>query len=224
MKLISVASHGNGAGKTRLLTSILEAWPGRFAALKFTTIFRDGQFCPKDTQRKCACSKLHGDFEVLTDDETIAQPGTDTGRMWEAGARPVAWCLAREGGHAAAWEHARELLPPDAEVLTEGNTALLTVPSDVLLFIVNPAAQRRFWKSNWKELAERAQVIIVNEAPEALGRRKPADDAERRTSLAEVHEAAPDAPRVVARLDAPFHEWAGPYLESLLGRAPVRVP
>lgn len=218
MRLVSIASHGNGAGKTRLLTSLLEAHPGRFGAVKFTTIFADGQFCPKDAQARCACSRLHESFNVVTDEATLAEPGTDTGRIWQAGARPVLWCLAREGAHAAAWEHARTLLADDSELLTEGNTALSHVQSDVLLFVVNPCAPRRAWKKGWEDLARRADAIVVNEAEAALGRRRPAPPEERLASLREVESTAPEVPRVVARLEEPWSEWAGPYLESLVAR------
>jgi len=224
MRLIGVVSHGNGAGKTRFITNLLEAHPGRFAAVKFTTVFRDGQFCPKDAQRNCACTRLHDRYNVITDMETIAQENTDTGRITAAGATQVIWCLAREGAHLEGWEHVKELIPADAELVTEGNSAMLVVPSDVLVFLVNPCMQRRFWKSNWRPLAERADVIVVNEAPEAIGRRKPANDAERRAAMAEVQEAAPETPRIVARLDAPWGEWAGPLLEELAAGRAVRQP
>lgn len=218
MRLIGVVSHGNGAGKTRLITSLLEAHPGRFAVVKFTTVYRDGQFCPKDAQKRCACSRLHDRFNVITDPATLAQDDTDTGRITAAGARRVLWCLSRDGAHGQAWPHVQELLGPDSpEIVTEGNSALLEIPSDALLFVVNPCMPRKFWKPNWRPLAERASVLIVNEAPEAIGRREPADVAERRAALAEVHEACPEAPRVVARLDAPWSEWAGPLLERLIG-------
>jgi hypothetical protein len=217
VRIVSVASHGNGAGKTRLLTSILDAHPGRFAAVKFTTIFSDGQFCPKDAQRNCACSRLHDEFNVVADAETLAQEGTDTGRLWAAGAKPVLWCLAREGAHAAGWEHARSLLPAGAEVLTEGNTALAHVPSDVLVFVVNPAAPRQAWKKGWQELARRANAVVINECAEAVGRRRPAPAEERLASLREVEEAADGVPRIVARLESPWGDWAGPYLEHLIG-------
>ena len=217
MRLISVASPGNGSGTTRVLESIGRAWPGRFAAVKFTTVIRDGQFCPKDQQRRCACSRLHDELTVITDAATIEQPDTDTGRISAAGVSPVVWCLARPGFHGKAWEHVRELLPADGEVLTEGNTALLSVPSDVLLFVVNPCMPQRFWKPNWRELCERSQAVIVNESPEAIGKRPVAPPEERAASLGEVQEAAPETPRVVARMDAPFREWAGPYLEELVG-------
>ena len=222
MKLIGVVSHGNGAGKTRLITNLLEAHPGRFSVVKFTTVYRDGEFCPKDAQKRCACSKLHDRFNVISDAATLTQDNTDTGRISAAGARRVLWCLSREGAHAEAWPHVQELLQRDeggeamTEVITEGNSALLEIPSDALIFLVNPCMPRKFWKSNWKELAERAAAIVVNEAPEAIGKRTPAEAEERKASLAEVHAAAPEVPRIVARLDAPWADWAGPMLESLV--------
>ena len=218
MRLIGIVSHGNGAGKTRFITSLLEAHPGRFTAVKFTTVYRDGEFCPKDAKRRCACSKLHDEFNVITDEATLAQEGTDTGRITAAGASKVLWCLAREGAHEAGWRHVQELLSPDDELVTEGNSAMLVVPSDVLVFIVNPWMQRRFWKPNWRPLAERAHVVVINEAPEAIGRRPPADEPERRAALAEVAEAAPETPRVVARLESPWSDWAGPLLEDLVAK------
>lgn len=220
MRIHAIVSHGNGAGKTLLLERLLEAWPDRFAAVKFTTVYRDGKFCPKDAQRRCACSKLHDEFNVVSDPETLGQPDTDTGRLVAAGATPVLWCLAREEAHGAAWSHVRDLLPPRADVLTEGNTAMLTIPSDTRLFVVNPCMPRRFWKPNWTELAPRAHAVIVNEAPEALGRRPSADGDEREAALAEVQAVTPDVPRIVARLGEPFREWGGPYLEELLAPTP----
>lgn len=215
MRLIGIVGHGNGAGKTLFLQRLLEAHPGRFCAVKFTTVFKDGN-CPKDAQRRCACTRLHDAFTVISDDETIRMPNTDTGRIAAAGAHPVIWCLAQPERHAEAWEHVRELLPPDRDILTEGNSALLVLPSDALIFLVNPAMPRKFWKSNWRALAERAQAIVVNDAPEAVGRRAPAGPDEKRASLAEVHEAAPETPRIVARLDAPWSDWAGDLLDDLV--------
>jgi len=221
MRIVSVASHGNGAGKTRFLESLLAAHPGRFHAVKFTTIFATGQFCPKDAQKRCACTRLHDRFEVIADPATIEQPGTDTGRLARSGAVRVLWCLAREGAHAEGWEHVKELLPQDAEVVTEGNTALLSVRSDVLLFLVNPSMPRRFWKSNWRPLAERADVVVVNDAPEAIGRRKPAPSEDRAAALREVLDAAPRALRVDARLTEPWSAWACA-LDPLIAASPVR--
>ena len=216
-KLIGVVSHGNGAGKTRFITSLLEAHPGRFSVVKFTTVYRDGEFCPKDAQKRCACSKLHDRFNVITDPAILAQENTDTGRITAAGARRVLWCLSREDAHAEAWTHVKELLADDEEILTEGNSALLVVPSDALIFIVNPCMPRKFWKPNWLPLAQKAAALVVNEAPEAIGKRTPAEAAERGASLAEVHAAAPEVPRIVARMEAPWGEWAGPMLEELVG-------
>jgi len=215
MRLVGVVSHGNGTGKTRLITSVAEHWPGRFAAVKFTTVVKDGKFCPKDVAKTCACTKLHDDFSIVDDLETLDMPNTDTGRMLSTGLDPVRWCLARPDTHGAAWEHLRELLPADAELLTEGNTAMHVVPSERLVFVVNPCVPRQAWKPDWKELAQRSAVVIVNEAPEALGRRRPASEEEREATLAELQEATPGLPRVIARFEAPFADWAGPLVESI---------
>jgi len=215
MRLTGIVSHGNGTGKTRLMTSVAEHWPGRFAAVKFTTVVKDGKFCPRDVAKTCACTQLHDDYSVIDDLPTLDVENTDTGRMLKAGLSPVRWCLARPATHAAAWAHLRELIPDDAELLTEGNTAMHVVPSDRLVFVVNPCVPRAAWKDDWKELAQRSSVIIVNEAPEAIGRRRPASEEQRQASLAEVQEATSGLPRVVARLEAPFADWAGPLVESL---------
>jgi hypothetical protein len=215
MRLIGIVGHGNGTGKTLFLQRLLEAHPGRFAAVKFTTVFKDGN-CPKDAQRRCACTKLHDEFTIVSDDETLRMPDTDTGKLAAAGADPVIWTLAKPDAHAAAWSHVREMLPPDRDVLTEGNSALLVVPSDALIFLVNPAVPRKFWKSNWRELAERSSAVVVNDAPEALGRRRAASPEEKRAALDEVHAAAPETPRIVARLGEPWSEWAGDLLDEIV--------
>jgi hypothetical protein len=217
VRLIGVVSHGNGAGKTLFIERLLQAHPARFACVKFTTVFKDGQFCPKDAQKRCACSRLHGDaFHVITDAKTIAQDDTDTGRITAAGASPVVWCLARPGAHVEAWQHAREFLREDAEVVTEGNTALEHVRADAIVFLANPSMPRKFWKPNWLPLAHRADAIVINDAPQALGRRAPASDDERRASLREVEEANPEAPRIVARMDEAWDAWAGDLLEQIV--------
>ena len=216
MRIVGVVSHGNGTGKTRLLTSAAEHWPGRFAAVKFTTIFTDGKFCPKDVAKTCACTRLHDDFQVLADSASLDVEDRDTGRMLRAGLKPVLWALARPSTHEKAWPHVRELLGEDTELLTEGNTAMHVVPADALIFVVNPRVPRAAWKPDWKELAQRSRVVVVNDAPEALGRRRPASDEDFAAALAEVEEATAGTPRVVARLQEPLESWAGPLLMSIL--------
>ncbi|MEM7246259.1 MAG: hypothetical protein AAF533_13000 [Acidobacteriota bacterium] len=216
MRVIGVSGTGNGSGKTLFITRVAEAHPGRFGALKFTTVFRDGQFCPKDAQKRCACTRLHDEHQVIADEETLSQENTDTGRMIEAGLRPVLWTLARPGSHEAAYQHVRELLPDDREILAEGNTAQPLLRPDVSVFLYNPCVPLRAWKDNWQELAAGADIVIVNDAPVALGRRRPAGEEEHAAASEAVREAAPTVPRVVARLEEPLEAWAGPLLEELI--------
>ena len=106
--------------------------------------------------------------------------------------------------------------------MTEGNTALEHVKADAIVFLANPSMPRKFWKPNWLTLAQRADAIVINDAPSALGRRAPASDEERRASLREVEEANPEAPRIVARMDEPWDAWAGDLLEEIVAGVRAR--
>ncbi len=162
MRIVSIAAPGNGSGKTHVLTACLRAHPGRFAAVKFTTVFRDGANCPR-TATACACRSLHGRFTVVTDASVLGMPDTDTGRLTGAGARRVLWCLARPDAHAEAWGHIRQdLIPGEELVLTEGNTAIPVLKPDLLIFVASPAVDRGRWKPDAEKLIRDADHVIVN--------------------------------------------------------------
>lgn len=162
MRIVSVAAPGNGSGKTRTLAAILEAFPGRFSVVKFTTVFKDGVNCPR-TEKACACRSLHGRYTVVTDPAVISMEDTDTGRLTQAGGSPVYWCLAMVGAHDEAWGHIRrDLLPADASVLTEGNTVIPILKPDLLVMIASPRLARERWKPDALHLIRQADVVIVN--------------------------------------------------------------
>lgn len=162
MTIVSVAAPGNGSGKTRTLAAILEAFPGRFAVVKFTTVFKDGVNCPR-TEKACACRSLHGRYTVVTDPAVLAMEDTDTGRLTQAGGSPVYWCLALVGAHEEAWSHVRnDLLAPGASVLTEGNTVIPILEPDLLVMVVSPRVPRERWKPDAEDLIRKADVAIVN--------------------------------------------------------------
>lgn len=160
--VISVAACGNGSGKTTLMESILKAVPGRLAAIKFTTVFRDGVNCPK-SEISCACRELHGAFTIVRDEDRISMAGTDTGRMTRAGASAVWWCLARPGAHREAWDHLRrDVLPAGQECLVEGNSAIPVLAPDRLVVILTPRLARARWKPDAWDLAGRADHLLIN--------------------------------------------------------------
>ncbi len=162
MRIVSIAAPGNGSGKTRTLAAILEAFPGRFSVVKFTTVFKDGVNCPR-TEKACACRSLHGRYTVVTDPRVISMEDTDTGRLVRAGGSPVIWCLALVGAHDEAWDHIRrDLLPSGASVLTEGNTVVPILKPDLLVVVASPRLPKERWKPDAADLIRRADVVVVN--------------------------------------------------------------
>ena len=162
MRIISVAAPGNGSGKTLVLSAVLGAFPGLLAAVKFTTVFKDGVNCPR-TEKACACRELHGRFTVVTDPDMLAMEDTDTGRLTRAGARSVLWCLSMAGAHHEAWEHLRaDLLSDRDDIITEGNTIIPVIQPDLLLMVMSPHVPRPRWKPDAWDLARRADLVVIN--------------------------------------------------------------
>ncbi|MCY3756479.1 MAG: hypothetical protein OXG96_02040 [Acidobacteria bacterium] len=162
MLQVSVAAPCNGSGKTSLLLAILQAFPGAFSTAKFTTIYREGQFCPVGNSG-CPCHRLEGSFLLCEDPDVLAQPGTDTGKLVEAGARQSYWGVARPDGYPALVDLLRrDRFRESTLLLTEGNTVLGHLAPDVLLFVVNPCLPRDWWKGDSERLLEAADLVVVN--------------------------------------------------------------
>ncbi len=162
MLQVSVAAPCNDSGKTSLLLAILQAFPGAFATAKFTTIYRDEQFCPVGDSG-CPCHRLEGSFLLCEDPDVLAQPDTDTGKLVKAGARQSFWGVARPDGYPALVDLLRRRrFRENTVLLTEGNTVLGHLAPDFLLFVVNPLLPRDFWKGDSEQLLEAADLVVVN--------------------------------------------------------------
>ncbi len=162
MRIISIVAPGNGSGKTTTLAGILAAFPRRLHAVKFTTVFRDGVNCPRG-QAACACRTLDGSYTVVTDPDTITAPGTDTGKLSQAGALSVHWCLCRPDAHQEAWQHLRqEHLPEDADLITEGNSIVPHLEPGLLVMVMSPSTPRHRWKPDALALVKAADLVILN--------------------------------------------------------------
>ena len=162
MKTISIAAPCNGSGKTSLILSLVRTFPGLFAVTKFTTIYKEEQFCPvKD--HDCACRRLSGNYIICKDPEILSQPDTDTGKIFRAGARLTLWCVARHEGYP---QMVKELLsehfPPEFPLLMEGNTVVRHLKPELLLYIVNPLLPRSWWKSDTEHFLAEADWIVIN--------------------------------------------------------------
>ncbi len=162
MLQVSVAAPCNGSGKTSLLLAILQAFPGAFATAKFTTIYREEQFCPVGDSG-CPCHRMEGSFLLCEDLDVLAQPDTDTGKLVQAGARQTFWGVARPDGYPALVDLLRrDRFRESTLLLTEGNTVLGHLAPDLLLFVVNPLLPRDRWKGDSERLLEAADLVVVN--------------------------------------------------------------
>ncbi len=198
-RVLSVVAPANGSGKTSLIVTVLRAWPGAFTAVKASTVYRDGRHCPRSNSG-CACRRLTGEFTVITEPEVIAQPGTDTGKMVEAGAARTLWCLCRPGSHMAMWRAVTgEHLLPEERVLAEGTGILSVVQPEEMVLVVSAAPPRERWKESTRALAERASFIVVNH-PEGAERA----ESERLAAELGTWTARPITIQDVSR---PLREW-----------------
>jgi hypothetical protein len=159
---ISVTAPCNGSGKTSLILAILRSYPQTFAVTKFTTIYREEQFCPaKD--HDCACHRLQGDYAICSDQVVLSQPDTDTGKIWRAGALQTLWCVARpEGYPQMVQEYLERHLKPDVPLLMEGNTITQHLKPQLRLFVVNPRLPQSWWKDDSEEQLRAADFVVLN--------------------------------------------------------------
>lgn len=205
-RVLSIVAPSNDSGKTSLILTLLRARPGRLTALKSSTVYKDGRNCPR-TNSGCACRRLQGEFAVITDMEVIAQPGTDTGRMVEAGAARTIWCLARPGAHEAMWSAlCAGVLAGDEPVIAEGTGALDVMKPESIVMVASTEVPRERWKDSTWPIMRRADLVIVNRR----GRR---EDRER---LVEEISSRSQARIVTEDVSLPLERWGDPYLSGLL--------
>lgn len=209
-RVLSIASPGNGSGKTRLAVTLLQAHPGLFSAVKFTTVYRDGQNCPK-TETACACRALHGMFTIISDPAIIGQEETDTGRLSRAGAVRTLWGLAIPSALSRLWEHlTSEVLRQGERVISEGNRIVPVVSPDVLVMVVGPDVPRGRWKSDTWDLIARADLVVINDHAPAAGAIVPSI-----ASLEREIRGRTRAPVIVQDAALPLERWSDGTLARL---------
>ena len=203
MKIVSVTSPCNGSGKTSLLCSILESFPGRFAALKCSTIYSEETFCPS-SGGECACRQLDGEYAVITDPAILLTPDTDTARLARAGARQTLWCVARPSGFQELWETLRaRYLDADLALLCEGNTLAEWIHPDFSIFVAQPGRPMEIWKRHSARLLLSADRVIIN-----------SDEAHPATQAA-LYGLGYRGPEILtADVRRPLRQWKAPALRD----------
>jgi hypothetical protein len=206
MFLVSVSGATSRAGKTALAESVLRARPaGASVAVKFTTTEDVFERCPRGT--RCVVCDIQTPFRIVDDETVLAEDGTDTRRLRDAGARQVVWAIARASQVDAAWAAVRERIEGRAVVVMEGSTIVDTARPDALVFVVHPQLSPARWKPTSAGLIPRADLVVVNRSAGEVLEPSPA-------VLETLRSQSPRALRV-ADVTAPFATWAGGLAEAI---------
>lgn len=207
MSLVSVAGATSRAGKTALAASILRALPqGSATAVKFTTTEDVFERCPRGTP--CVVCDIDVPFRIVSDASVLRQPGTDTDRLAQAGARRVLWAIARRGAVKDAWRHVSSLLEPGLWVM-EGSTITFEAKPELTVFVVHPFLDPARWKETSAQLLGTADAVVVNRP--AAEARAPSPSV-----LAAIRARRERDDVLVADVTQPLSEWA-PQLLSRIG-------
>ncbi len=133
-----IGATGRNSGKSDLACAVIarlhRAHP--IVGVKVTTIVGDERACPRGGEGCGACSGLEGEFEIQ--EESGSQPGKDTTRMLEAGARRAFWVRCRSGGLRAALTALSPRLGHGTLVVAESNSLVGEAKPDLFL-MVSPA-------------------------------------------------------------------------------------
>lgn len=164
IRAVVVTGVTSGAGKTSLAETVVSILSSQqpTAAAKITVTHGE-RGCPHGGKGCNVCSSLGGNYQVITRESIIRQPGTDTARLAEAGARPVLWTITQEGFIADAWREMKTCMGDVRSAVVESNTLAWTIRPQLTLMIVDPTVSRRLWKPSAEALIASADFLIFND-------------------------------------------------------------
>lgn len=138
--IVTVSGASKDVGKSSLASFLVKHLPG-CAAVKVSVHRR----------------RPPGEF-VVEEGEPLRNPGTDTGRLYSAGARPVLWVRSTVETLQRDWEKVLERV--DAPVLVvEGNSILRFLRPDFAVFVMGSTLQD-FKPSAYTALAKAHTVVV----------------------------------------------------------------
>jgi len=158
--IVAVGGFASNVGKTTLMCRLLSSLPG-WEAIKTTR----GHYrsCGKDPQ-VCCVSHLLGDEPVIhSGREQTYEPGKDTGRYWDAGAKDVHWMIATENQVEKGINQALESVRSEG-VIIEGNSFAQFVAVDYFIMVARGHDIRM--KGSARRALSKASALYLCEGPE----------------------------------------------------------
>ena len=155
-----IGATGRNSGKSDLACAVIarlhRAHP--IVGVKVTTIADDYRACPRGCEGCGACTGLEGEFEIREED--ARQPGKDTTRMLESGARRAFWVRCRRSGIRAALAALSPHLDHGTLVVAESNSLVGEARPDLFL-MVRPARDSAV-KRTARAVLPFAQRVVVS--------------------------------------------------------------
>ena len=180
LPVIVVAGVTSGSGKTSVAEAVINLLSEHYstAAAKITVTHGE-RGCPHGGKGCDVCGSLGGQFQVITRDSIIQQPGTDTSRLSEAGAVRVLWTITREEFIGDAWREMESLARGVECMVVESNTLALTIKPALTLMVADPTVSRRLWKPSAERLIATADIVVFNDRGEESKRQALLEEIER---------------------------------------------
>ncbi|MBI4651243.1 hypothetical protein HY745_08175 [Candidatus Desantisbacteria bacterium] len=158
MKIISITGAASSAGKTHIACTLIRHLPG-FASLKITRC--SGGSCPRG--KSCnVCNSFSGDFHIEENKKIIMQPGTDTWRMYNAGASRVLWIKARPEALKRAVDACLSSLSGLPGIIVEGNSFLDVCKADVSIMVIEKTGFLKL-KPSAARIKEKIDIFIIRD-------------------------------------------------------------
>ena len=110
----------------------------------------------------CVVCDIATPFRIVDDPGILAEDGTDTRRLADAGAVKVVWAIARASHVKAAWAAVLERTLGATVVVMEGSTIVDTAGPDLRFFVVHPHLDPARWKATAPGLIAGADLVVVN--------------------------------------------------------------
>lgn len=157
--ILLLGGAGRASGKTSFACLVIHRLAARTGvyAVKITPDPHDGLASPEPGSAPDRSGRLRAGFEII--EEARPSPGTDTGRMLEAGAGKAFWLIAGRDRLAEAWAALAARIPPGACIVAEGSSLRRVLKPG--LFLLLRRREEGVGKDSFRELKPLADRIAV---------------------------------------------------------------
>lgn len=155
--MVLIGATGRNSGKTTLAIQIIDAFKDKMpiVAFKLISIREHGDICPRGGQGCGICKGLKGCFDIREEKGTGTK---DTMLLKKAGAQKVYLIRAFKENIREALEEALKLVPENALILCESNSARLVAKP--ALFVMIQSITASVVKPTAEAVMEYADVIL----------------------------------------------------------------